>query len=49
MNRDLDGIYFRIKRGEKWDNICFSDLTDEEMDAVLEGRDAEWLKDKKST
>ena len=44
MNRDLDGIYFRIKRGEKWDNICFSDLTDEEMDAVLEGRDAEWLK-----
>lgn len=44
MNRDLDGIYFRVKRGEKWDNVCFSDLTDEEMDAVLEGRDKEWLK-----
>lgn len=44
MNRNLDGIYFRVKRGEKWDNVCFSDLTDEEMDAVLEGRDKEWLK-----
>lgn len=41
MNRDLDGIYFRVKRGEKWQNICFSDLTDEEMDTVLEGRDTE--------
>lgn len=44
MNRDLDGIYFRVKRDGKWDNVCFSDLTDEEMDAVLEGRDIEWLK-----
>lgn len=44
MNRDLDGIYFRVKRDGKWDNVCFSDLTDEEMDAVLEGRDVEWLK-----
>ena len=44
MNRDLDGIYFRVKRDEKWDNVCFSDLTDEEMDTVLEGRDTEWLK-----
>ncbi len=44
MNRDLDGIYFRVKRDEKWDNVCFSDLTDEEMDTVLEGRDIEWLK-----
>ncbi len=44
MNRDLDGIYFRVKRDGKWDNVCFSDLTDEEMDKVLEGRDIEWLK-----
>lgn len=43
-NRNLDGIYFRVKRDGKWDNVCFSDLTDEEMDAVLEGRDVEWLK-----
>lgn len=34
--RDLDGAYFRIKRDGKWQSICFSDLTDEEMDEVLE-------------
>lgn len=44
MNRDLDGIYFRVKRGKYWESVCFSDLTDEEMDKVLEGRTAEWLK-----
>lgn len=44
MNRDLDGVYFRVKRDGSWQSICFSDLTDEEMDVVLEGRTAEWLK-----
>ncbi|WP_293849281.1 hypothetical protein [uncultured Phascolarctobacterium sp.] len=44
MNRDLDGIYFRVKRGQRWESVCFSDLTDEEMDVVLEGHTAEWLK-----
>lgn len=28
--RDLDGVYFRTRRDEKWCDICFSDLTDEE-------------------
>jgi len=36
-NRDLDGVYFRIERDGKWDDICFSDLTDHEMDMVLLG------------
>ena len=44
MNRNLDGVYFRIKRDEKWQNICFSDLTEEEMDEVMEGRPIEWHK-----
>ena len=44
VNRDLDGIYFRVKRGKRWESVCFSDLTDEEMDKVLEGRTADWLK-----
>ena len=44
MNRDLDGIYFRVKRGQRWESVCFSDLTDEEMDKVLEGHTADWLK-----
>lgn len=42
--RDLDGIYFRVKRGKYWESICFSDLSDKEMDKVLEGHSVEWLK-----
>ena len=44
MNRNLDGVYFRIKREDRWENICFSDLTEEEMDYVMDGRDEQWLK-----
>ena len=44
VNRDLDGIYFRVKRGKRWESVCFSDLSDEEMDKVLEGHSVEWLK-----
>ena len=44
MNRELDGVYFRIKRNDKWDNICFSDLTEEEMNEVIKDKDIEWLK-----
>lgn len=44
MNRNLDSIYFRVKRDEKWDNVCFSDMTQEEMKQVMENRDIEWLK-----
>ena len=41
--RDLDGVYFRIKRNEKFDNICFSDLTESEQDDVMKNRSEEWL------
>ena len=44
MNRDLDGVYFRIKRDNKWQDICFSDLTYEEMDYVLKDKHEEWLR-----
>ena len=44
MNRNLDGVYFRIKRDDEWQNICFSDLTDGEMEEVLQNRSDEWLK-----
>lgn len=42
--RELDGVYFRVKRNEKWQNICFSDLTEEEMDEILKDRNEEWLR-----
>lgn len=44
INRELDNIYFRVKRGKHWESVCFSDLSDEEMDKVLEGHSVEWLK-----
>ena len=44
LQRDLDGAYFRIKREGKWQNICFSDLTLEEMESVMDGRSIDWLK-----
>ena len=47
MNRELDGVYFRVQRDCKWQNICFSDLTPEERDEVGgvgtdHERSAEW-------
>ena len=44
MNRNLDGVYFRVKRGNKYESICFSDLTEVEQDEVMTGRSEEWLK-----
>lgn len=43
--RGMDGVYFRVKRDGRWKNVCFSDMTEEEMDEVLDGRTPEWLKD----
>ena len=45
LKRNLDGIYFREKNDEgKWDNICFSDMTEEQMNKQMNGRSEEWLK-----
>ena len=43
--RNLDGVYFRVERGDKWLNVCFSDMTREERNCVLEGRNECWLKE----
>lgn len=45
MNRNLDGVYFRVKRNDEWLNVCFSDLSDDEMEEVMQDRPVEWLKD----
>ena len=44
MNRNLDGVYFRINRDGKWCNVCFTDLTRAEREEVLKDRSVEWLK-----
>lgn len=37
-NRNLDGIYFRVKRGKSYDNVCFSDMTEAEQREVLKDK-----------
>ena len=44
MKRNLDGVYFRVRRDGKYENVCFSDLTRKEQEQMLEDRDVEWLK-----
>ena len=43
-NRKLDGVYFRVERDGKWQNICFTDLTEEEIETVVGERSTEWWK-----
>lgn len=40
----LDGVYFRMKRDDKYYDICFSDLTEEEKNNIMNGKTVEWLK-----
>ena len=34
---------FRVKRDDKWQNICFSDLTEDERNEVMKNRSVKWL------
>ena len=43
INRNLDGIYFRIERDGKCQNLCFSDLTEEEQKEVLKNKSPEFV------
>ena len=44
-HRDLDRVYFRIhEQDDTYDNVCFSDLTEDEQNKVLENRSVKWLK-----
>ena len=42
--RNLDKIYFRVKRDGEYKNVCFTDMTSEEIETVLGERPAEWWK-----
>ena len=44
MNRNLDGIYLRIKRDGKYQAVCLSDMTREELEDNLKPERGEWLK-----
>lgn len=35
VERELDGVYFRVERNGSFKNICFSDLTADEQRTVI--------------
>ena len=40
---NLDGIYFRVERDGKWQSLCISDLTPEELKEVTKDWDCNQL------
>lgn len=42
--RNLDGVYFRAKRGDAYIPLCWTDLTDDERERFGAGRPATWWK-----
>lgn len=43
-NRRLDGICLRIQRDGKWQSVCLSDMTKEELEINLDASRGAWLK-----
>lgn len=41
VQRNLDGVYFRVNRNGKWENVCYSDMEKEEREEVVAARIAE--------
>ena len=44
MDRNLDGIYFRVQRDEKWGKCLFLRFNTRRMERVIENKDIDWLK-----
>ena len=42
IKRNLDGAYFRVRRGMGYESVCWTDLTDEERELHGDGRTASW-------
>lgn len=44
MKRNLDSYFMLIKRGDKFESVCLSDMTREELEEVLATKSAETLR-----
>ena len=42
--RNLSGIYFREKVGDKWENVCFEECSEEKKDEILNSKEPEFVK-----
>lgn len=41
VQRNMDGVYFRVERDGKWCNVCYSDMTADERREVIYDRMSE--------
>ena len=41
--RNLDGMYFRVRRNNHWANVCVSDMTEAEFEDKFKGQTADYL------
>ena len=43
IKRNLDGCYFRVRRGDKYEDLCFTDLTRDEQEELLKDKSPEFI------
>lgn len=43
IKRNLGGCFFRVRRREKYEDLCFTDLTRDEQETVLKDRSPEFI------
>lgn len=41
--RNISGMYFRVVRNGKWENVCFEELEHDEMYAIMNEKDKEYV------
>ena len=42
--RNLDPVYFRVERNGRYEDVCFTDLTEAERDKAMQNRPPDWYK-----
>mgnify|MGYP000277714528 FL=1 len=43
IKRNLDGCFFRVRRREKYEDLCFTDLTRDEQEELLKDKSPEFI------
>ena len=43
IKSNLDGCFFRVRRREKYEDLCFTDLTRDEQEELLKDKSPEFI------
>lgn len=43
IKRNLDGCFFRVRRREKYEDLCFTDFTRDEQEELLKDKSPEFI------